>query len=55
MAQDGEVAHPFQPLMGRSRSFFWGLMEAKWPTPWSRPTFPSITQGYRSLCRFRKP
>jgi len=28
MAQDGEVAHAFQPLLGRSRSFFWGLMEA---------------------------
>ena len=31
MAKDGEVAHSFQPLMGVSRSFFWGLMEAKWP------------------------
>jgi len=33
MAKDGEVAHSFQPLLGVSRSFFWGLMEAKWPFP----------------------
>jgi len=31
MAKDAEVAHSFQPLMEVSRSFFWGLMEAKWP------------------------
>ena len=37
MAKDGEVAHSFQPLMGVSRSFFWGLMEAKWPIRRSRP------------------
>ena len=33
MAKDGEVALSFQPLLGVSRSFFWGLMEAKWPIP----------------------
>ena len=38
MAKDGEVAHSFQPLMGVSRSFFWGLMEAKWPIRRSRPS-----------------
>ena len=37
MAKDGEVAHSFQPLMGVSRSFFWRLMEAKWPIRRSRP------------------
>jgi len=32
-AKDGEVAHSFQPLLGVSRSFFWELVEAKWPIP----------------------
>ena len=41
MAKDGEVAHSFQPLMGVSRSFFWGLMEAKWPIRRSRPEIPA--------------
>jgi hypothetical protein len=27
MAQDGEVALALQPLLGVSRSCFWGLME----------------------------
>ena len=33
MAKDGEVAHSFQPLLKVSHSFFWGLMQAKWPIP----------------------
>jgi hypothetical protein len=32
-AKDGAVALSLQPLLGLSRSFFWGLMEAKWPIP----------------------
>jgi len=36
MAKDGEVAHTFQPLLQVSRLFFWRLMQAQWPIPWSR-------------------
>jgi hypothetical protein len=32
-AKDGEVAHAFQPVLQGSRSFVWGLMQAKWPIP----------------------
>jgi hypothetical protein len=33
MAKDGEVARSFQSLWQVKRSFFWGLMVAKWPIP----------------------
>jgi hypothetical protein len=33
MAKDGEAALSFQPWMEVSHSFFWGLIEAKWPIP----------------------
>ena len=48
MAKDGEVAHSFQPLMGVSRSFFWGLMEAKWPIRRSRPIFDKFVQSSKT-------
>jgi hypothetical protein len=33
MAKDGEVALSSQPVLGVSRSFFWGFMDAEWPIP----------------------
>jgi hypothetical protein len=33
MAQEGEAALSFQPGMEVRHSFFWGLIEAKWPIP----------------------